>query len=102
MSGSRAAGVCWIDRHKRWRAASRVDAGDGKSKVKHLGWFLEKEEVRAALAYDEAAREHHGDKAQLNFPHLPPPPQMASSEQVRPMQGTRLAWFIALPQIACV
>jgi hypothetical protein len=43
-------------------------------------------EVDAALAYDQAAREHHGDKAQLNFPDLPPQPQAASSKATR--QGT--------------
>jgi hypothetical protein len=37
-------------------------------------------EVDAALAYDQAAREYHKAKAQLNFPDWPPQPQGASSE----------------------
>jgi hypothetical protein len=42
-------------------------------------------EVEAALAYDQAAREHHKDKAKLNFPDLPPQPQVqwASSRTPR-------------------
>jgi hypothetical protein len=47
--------------------------------MKSLGFFVN--EVEAALAYDQAASEHHGDKAQLNFPDLPPQPQMASSQE---------------------
>jgi hypothetical protein len=35
--------------------------------------------VDAALAYDQAAREYHKDKAQLNFPDLPPQPQVGWS-----------------------
>jgi hypothetical protein len=46
------------------------------SKLMHLGSFVN--EVDAALAYDQAAHEHHGDKAQLNFPDLPPPPHVAT------------------------
>jgi hypothetical protein len=40
-------------------------------------------EVDAALAYDQAAREHHKDKAKLNFPDLPPQPQAALSKTPR-------------------
>jgi hypothetical protein len=46
-----------------------------------LGNFLK--EVDAALAYDQAAREHHREKAQLNFPDLPPQPQAALSQTPR-------------------
>jgi hypothetical protein len=37
-------------------------------------------EVDAALAYDQAARYYRADKAQLNFPDLPPPPDDDASE----------------------
>jgi hypothetical protein len=56
-------------------------AGDGKSKQRHLGSFVN--EVEAALAYDQAARDHHKDKAQLNFPDLPPQPHAALSKTPR-------------------
>jgi hypothetical protein len=72
-----AAGVSWNSYDKRWRARIRADAGDGKRKKRHLGSFAN--EVDAALAYDQAAREHHEDNAKLNFPEAPPQPQMASS-----------------------
>jgi hypothetical protein len=71
--GFGAAGVSWDSHHKRWRAEIRVATGDGKTKQRTLGRFLK--EVDAALAYDRAAREHHKDKAKLNFPDLPPQPQ---------------------------
>jgi hypothetical protein len=62
----------------RWRARIGADTGDGKSKQRYLGDYVN--EVDAALAYDQAAREHHGKKAQLNFPHLPPQPKVAVNE----------------------
>ena len=37
-----------------------------------LGYFAFEED--AAHAYDEAAREHHGEFAQLNFPETPSDP----------------------------
>jgi hypothetical protein len=91
-----AAGVYWDGGAERWWAAIRISAGGDQSKstMRHLGTFVN--EVDAALAYDQAAREHHGKKAMLKFPHLPPvPPQGPSSaaptkrtrgEQVRPIQ----------------
>jgi hypothetical protein len=68
--GARAAGVHWDSSHKKWIAKINAIAGDGKSKSRKLGSFVS--QVDAALAYDQAAREHHKDKAQLNFPDLPP------------------------------
>jgi hypothetical protein len=50
---------------------------------KSLGRFTN--EVAAALAYDHAARLYHGNKAQLNFPDLPPQPDHASSQGPSPL-----------------
>jgi hypothetical protein len=47
-------------RKKRWRG--RIDIGGKKT---HLGRFLT--EAEAAKAYDNAAREHFGEFAKLNF-----------------------------------
>jgi hypothetical protein len=49
--------------------------------MRYLGSFVN--EVDAALAYDQAAREHHKDKAKLNFPDLPPQPQAALNKTPR-------------------
>jgi hypothetical protein len=38
--------------------------------MKKLGSFVD--EMEAALTYDQAAREHYGAKAKLNFPELAP------------------------------
>jgi hypothetical protein len=75
MSGAWAAGVSWDNHEKRWRATIHVIAGDGDgtSKPRHLGAFIK--EVEAALAYDQAAREHDADESKLNFPYLRPQPQ---------------------------
>jgi hypothetical protein len=73
------AGVYWHSLSKRWMATLKVIAGDGTRKTTSLGGFVK--EVDAALAYDQAAREHHGDKAQLNFPDLPPQPQVVPTKQ---------------------
>jgi hypothetical protein len=80
-TGVGVAGVHWGSRAKRWIPTIRVHAGDGKSKTISLGGFVN--EVDAALAYDQAAREYRGDKAQLNFPDLPPQPRVASSKTPR-------------------
>jgi hypothetical protein len=81
MSEGRAAGVSSNSRDKNWMARIRVDAGDGKRKKRDLGSFVN--EVDAALAYDQAAREHHGGKAKLNFPDLTPEPQAALNKTLR-------------------
>lgn len=53
-------GVCWIARHKRFRASIRVDG-----KQRHLGEFVSEED--AALAYNKAALEIRGEHARLNI-----------------------------------
>ena len=54
-------GVSKCSKDGRWQARIRV-----KRQVTYLGRFVNEED--AARRYDEAAREHHGDKAVLNFP----------------------------------
>lgn len=51
-------------RGDHWQATIRVDG-----KLRWLGSFDNAED--AARAYDEAAREHHGPTARLNFPGRP-------------------------------
>lgn len=55
FKGIRASG-------KKWRSRIRIDG-----KLIHLGYYLTPEE--AARAYDEAAKELHGEFARLNFPN---------------------------------
>ena len=57
---SQFKGVCWAKRYSRWVAYIKV-----KGKRIHLGTFTD--EVKAAQAYDVAAREHFGEFALLNF-----------------------------------
>jgi hypothetical protein len=78
--GCWAAGVSWHSREEQWRAAINIVSCDGKSKLRNLGSFVN--EVDAALAYDQAARKHYKNKAQLNFPDLnpPSPPPQATSQ----------------------
>lgn len=54
-------GVSWNKRREKWQA----DIGMS-GKRKRLGRFNTAEE--AARAYDEAAKELHGEFARLNFP----------------------------------
>ena len=58
---SRFKGVSWIKREQKWRARIKIEG-----KETYLGRFLD--EVDAAHAYDDAAREHFGAHAWLNFP----------------------------------
>jgi transposase len=58
---SRFKGVYWESATKRWRACIHTD-----KKKRYLGRF--RDEIAAAEAYDEAARELFGEHARLNFP----------------------------------
>ena len=62
---SKYKGVDWDKHNKKFRARIRID-----EKRKCLGYF--KDEVKAALAYDSAALEHHGEFARFNFPIINP------------------------------
>lgn len=59
---SRFKGVSWIEREQLWKVRITVDG-----KENYLGRF--REEIDAAEAYDEAAREFFGEHAWLNFPN---------------------------------
>jgi hypothetical protein len=58
---SRFKGVCWAKREEKWFANIQKDG-----KMRRLGSFHD--ELEAAQAYDEAAREFFGGYARLNFP----------------------------------
>lgn len=55
---SKFKGVLWDKRAGKWR--SRI----GLAKDKHIGYFNDEKE--AAIAYNEAAKEHFGEFARLN------------------------------------
>lgn len=59
-SFSKYKGVSWHKKDKRWRVRIIIN-----SKCTHIGNF--KDEIEAAKAYDEMARIHHGEFANLNF-----------------------------------
>jgi hypothetical protein len=61
-TSSRFKGVHWEKRTGKWRAGI---SGAGVGNLK-LGRFASEEE--AARAYDDAARQHYGEYAYLNFP----------------------------------
>lgn len=54
-------GVNWHSRSRKWKAQIRTNGSK-----RHVGMFGTPEE--AARAYDEAAREFHGEFATVNFP----------------------------------
>jgi hypothetical protein len=58
---SRFKGVYWENWSKSWRTGIRVDG-----KTRRLGRF--RDEIAAAVAYDEAAGQWFGEHARLNFP----------------------------------
>lgn len=53
-------GVCWESRNKKWKASIKH-----KGVKIHIGLYAN--ELEAARAYDDKARELHGVKAKLNF-----------------------------------
>jgi hypothetical protein len=57
---SRYKGVSWIKRDCVWRA--QIEKNNNN---KHIGNFST--EIEAALAYDNAAKEHFGEFANINF-----------------------------------
>lgn len=80
-------GVCWIEREGKWQAQIRVG-----EKPRKLGLF--DDELSAALAYDEAARELWGVEARVNFPEpgeLPTAMRTPPSEAARPPKPTLAA-----------
>jgi hypothetical protein len=83
-----AAGVYWDDGKDKW--ASSLSTSGGGGRAVHLGWFVD--EVEAALAYDQAARENHKKEAKLNFPDSSSlqhqgTTKRARGEKVRPHEG---------------
>lgn len=60
-SSSRFKGVGWDKARMKWRVKIAID---GIQKM--LGRF--EDEIEAALVYDRAARQHHGEFALTNFP----------------------------------
>jgi len=57
---SQYKGVCWDRKYKKWKAEITIDRRN-----KFLGYF--DIEPEAAVAYDAAALECHGELAYLNF-----------------------------------
>lgn len=55
-------GVHWESYTRRWRAAIRVDG-------KTIGLGRHDDQMQAAAAYDEAAKQYFGEHARLNFPN---------------------------------
>jgi hypothetical protein len=60
-SASPYKGVTWSRQHRKWIA--RIYVG---TKAVHLGFF--KDDIKAAKAYDKAAKELRGEYEALNFP----------------------------------
>jgi hypothetical protein len=63
-TSSRFKGVSWNSKTRRWVACIRY-----QGKGRRLGTFTD--ELAAAAAYDEAARQWYGEHARLNFPDGP-------------------------------
>jgi len=63
---SQYRGVSWHKREQKWQAAICLGSGSGPGKQVHLGSFSS--ELEAARAYAAAAKQHFGDRANLNVP----------------------------------
>jgi hypothetical protein len=97
-----AAGVYWDCGKSKWASAIYSERSGQGGRVVHLGWFVD--EVKAALAYDQAARIFYRFKAQLNFLSLSllqpegasseaPTQKRARGEQVRrDVRASRVDW----------
>jgi len=60
---SKYKGVSWREDRKKWSVKIMADG-----KTIHLGCY--KDEIKAAKAYDKAAKKYHGQFASLNFPNF--------------------------------
>lgn len=58
---SQYKGVCWIQSHACWHAQIKRTG-----RTQHLGFY--QDEIKAAQAYDAAARRYFGEFARTNFP----------------------------------
>lgn len=65
LATSARKGVYWAKHANMWRVECKTRQSGRLHRV-HVGYF--KDENEAALAYDKAARELHGEFARLNFP----------------------------------
>lgn len=59
-TSSQYKGVSWHKSHKKWRTQIEINR-----KSKHIGYF--KNEIEAAKAYDEVAKELFGEFARINI-----------------------------------
>ena len=85
---SRFKGVCWATKIGMWVAQIRAEV-----RPRRLGYFHD--EIDAAEAYDEAARECFGEHARLNFPDAAPAPAVHA-----PLCAVRTADSIDVPMMA--
>jgi hypothetical protein len=60
-SSSKYKGIAWKKENKKWQAQIHFNG-----ECIFLGYF--KDEIKAAKAYDEAAKKYYGQFAYLNFP----------------------------------
>jgi hypothetical protein len=82
---SRFRGVSWNRARRCWKAQITAHG-----QTRHLGTFRGDEaEEQAARAYDRAARELHGDKAQLNFASVPGPQRSDAVSQTKPDEARK-------------